>query len=114
MAREYVAIVRDDLTGEKLADDDVKTAKFAWEGVSYTIDLSRKNYEAFEAAIGQYVAAGTREGSAARSTSRRSAAPRSGKEDLSAIRAWGKENGFKVNDRGRVSAELKDAYNNAH
>jgi len=39
---------------------------------------------------------------------------RGSKEDLTAIREWGKGNGFKVSARGRVSSELKDAYSKAH
>jgi hypothetical protein len=30
------------------------------------------------------------------------------------IRAWARDNGFKVPDRGRVSAEVREAYAAAH
>lgn len=58
--------------------------------------------------LDKYIAAATKisGGGKSRRTVRRGA-------DLAAIREWGKANGFKVSDRGRVSAELKDAYNNA-
>ncbi|MFI1973393.1 histone-like nucleoid-structuring protein Lsr2 [Streptomyces cinnamoneus] len=30
------------------------------------------------------------------------------------VRAWAKENGHSVNDRGRVPAEIREAYAKAH
>ena len=34
--------------------------------------------------------------------------------DLTRFREWGRENGYKVSSRGRVSQELQDAYAAAH
>lgn len=36
------------------------------------------------------------------------------KEDLQQIRSWGRDNGMTVSDRGRISAELSEAYAAAH
>jgi hypothetical protein len=30
------------------------------------------------------------------------------------VRAWAKENGFEVSERGRISAEIREAYDAAH
>jgi Lsr2 len=35
-------------------------------------------------------------------------------EDTAKIRAWAKEHGYEVNDRGRVSATVKEAYEKAN
>ncbi|MFI9310930.1 Lsr2 family DNA-binding protein [Streptomyces triculaminicus] len=43
----------------------------------------------------------------------RAAAARS-TEDTAAIRAWAKENGYHVNDRGRVPTEVREAYTKAN
>ena len=34
--------------------------------------------------------------------------------DLDEIRAWGRANGYRVSDRGRVSADVVKAYDAAH
>lgn len=111
MAREYVAVVKDDLTGEIIEDGAAETIEFSVGSKSYTIDLSKKNAAEFHKALEKYIAVAAKVGGAARS---RKPAARGNKEDLAAIREWGKSNGFKVSARGRVSAELKDAYNAAH
>ena len=36
------------------------------------------------------------------------------KAQLAQMREWGKANGYKVSDRGRVSAELQEAYHQAN
>ena len=67
------------------------------------------NAAEFHESLDKYVAAATKVGGAkARKPSRGSG------EDLAAMRAWGKENGFKVSERGRVNSELKDAFSKAH
>ena len=37
-----------------------------------------------------------------------------GAEDVGAIREWARENGYEVAERGRIPAEIKDAYHAAH
>ncbi|AJC61957.1 Lsr2 protein (plasmid) [Streptomyces sp. 769] len=36
------------------------------------------------------------------------------RDDSGAIRAWAKEAGYTVSDRGRVPAEIREAYAKAH
>ena len=36
------------------------------------------------------------------------------KADLGAVRAWARDNGHQVSDRGRISAEVQAAYDKAH
>ena len=37
-----------------------------------------------------------------------------GSQDTAKIRAWAKENGYEVNDRGRVPATIREAYEKAN
>ncbi len=37
-----------------------------------------------------------------------------GSQDTAKIRAWAKENGYEVNDRGRVPADIREAYEKAN
>ncbi len=110
MARTFVAVIKDDLTGEVIDDGQAETIEFAVNGKAYTIDLGKKNAADFHKALEKYLAAATRVGSSARGRK----APSRGKEDLAAIRSWASQNGHTVAARGRISAEIKEAYDRAH
>ena len=114
MAKTTIVQVSDDLDGSANASE----VRFAFEGTEYAIDLSSKNRKALEKALRPYVEAGTKV-SGRRSTAARSARPkRSGNSgtpgnsavDLAAVRAWAKENGHQVSDRGRLPKAVLDAY----
>jgi hypothetical protein len=110
MARSYVTVIKDDLTGEVIEDGQAVTIEFAVDGRAYTIDLGPENAGAFHAAIEKYVAAATRVGGPARG--RRTSTK--GAQDLAAIRAWANDHGYVVAARGRISSEIKEAFEQAH
>ena len=114
MAKTTIVQVTDDLDGSANASE----VRFAFEGTEYAIDLSSKNRKALEKALRPYVEAGTKV-SGRRSAATRSARPkRSGNSgnygnsavDLAAVRAWAKQNGHQVSDRGRLPRAVLDAY----
>ena len=105
MAKTTVVTLTDDLDGTK-AD---RTVSFGWSGTTYEIDLSKKNASALEKALSPYLGAAHKANRVSATTRRRSSAP--AKHDLAAVRAWAKENGFEVSDRGRLSSTIVDAYN---
>ena len=112
MAQKVQVILTDDLDG----GDADETVQFAIDGISYEIDLSEANAEALREALATYVAAARRLGG--RSVRRRAAAPASRpaaeRADLTELRAWARENGYQVSDRGRVSSQVRAAYETAH
>ena len=112
VAQKVQVILTDDLDG----GDAEETVQFAIDGVSYEIDLSAANAEALREAVAAYVEAGRRIGG--RSTRRAAAAPKgrpaAERADLADVRAWARDNGFQVSDRGRVSGEVRAAYEAAH
>jgi len=110
MARSYVAVIKDDLTGEVIEDGQAVTIEFAVNGKAYTIDLGPKNAAGFHDALQKYVAAATKVGVTARGRGRSTA----GTKDLAAIREWANEHGYAVASRGRISSEIKEAYEKAH
>lgn len=110
MARSFVAVIKDDLTGEVIEEGLAETIEFAVNGKTYTIDLGRKNAADFHKALEKYIAVAAKSGGRARG---RKPLAR-GKEDLAAIREWATQNGHKVAARGRISAEIKEAYSQAH
>lgn len=107
MAQRTTIVLIDDIDG----GDAAETITFALDGVTYEIDLSEENAAALRDDFARWVGAARRSGGR-RQAGRRPAAGR--RSDLNAVRAWGRENGFEVSDRGRVSAKLQEAYDAAH
>lgn len=115
MARKIVHQLIDDIDGTVLEVGSGETIYFALDGVAYEIDLTDDNAAALRDALSPYVAAGrsvssSRGNSASSSNKRR----RPGQQDYSAIRAWAKDNGYQVSERGRVPASVVEAYEAAH
>ncbi len=99
----------DDLDGGKAEG----TVQFSYDGVNYEIDLSKKNKNAMEKAFRPYLGA-ARKVKAARNTRAKASSSASARRgDLAAVRAWAKENGFEVSDRGRVPASVLEAFDSA-
>ena len=114
MAQKVQVILVDDIDGGE-ADE---TVSFALDGVSYEIDLSESNATELRDALAQWVGHARRVGG--RSTARRAAAaPKkngaaAARPDLTEVRSWAREQGYEVSDRGRVSAQILQAYEDAH
>jgi len=115
MARRIVHQLVDDIDGTVLEIGDGETVLFSLDGIAYEIDLSASNATALRDALAPYVSAGRRVGggrSAASSDGRRRR--RTGQTDYGPVREWAKANGFTVSERGRVPANVIEAYEAAH
>ncbi|MFE9251169.1 Lsr2 family protein [Streptomyces sp. NPDC007088] len=110
MAQKVQVLLVDDLNGGE-ADE---TVTFALDGKSYEIDLTTANADKLRGLLEDYVKHGRRTGGRAAGGRGKSRASSGGNQDTAAIRAWAKENGHKVNDRGRVPADVRQAYEDAH
>ena len=110
MAQKVQVLLVDDLDGGT-ADE---TVTFALDSISYEIDLTTENAAKLRDAFGPWVGHARKVGG--RSSSRTAAAPRSrsSRGDAQAIRDWAKAHGHHVSERGRISAEVKAAYEAAH
>lgn len=108
MAQRVQVLLVDDLDGGEAAE----TVSFALDGVSYEIDLSESNAEKLRAALSKWVGHARRSGGR-KMTGRRTSSS-AGRRNLNAIREWGRQNGFQVSDRGRVSGDLQAAYDKAN
>ena len=111
MAKKTITIFEDDLTGGQ-ADE---TIGFSLDGTQYEIDLSAENARQFRDTLDVYVRNGRRAGrrqASGRTASRRTPA-RTDKEQLDAIRRWARDHGYQVSDRGRISQQIRDAYDAA-
>ncbi|MBF6289968.1 Lsr2 family protein [Nocardia farcinica] len=113
MARKVVVRIVDDIDGTTPATE---TVTFGVDGALYEIDLSDRNAAKLRASFDQWVPHARKTGRTAKSTSRNTPAPAKptrNRGDLTAIRIWAAENGHKVSARGRIAAEIVDAYNQA-
>jgi hypothetical protein len=101
---------------EELVDDldgttGDRTVNFMWDGTAYEIELSKKNAAAFARAMKPYVDASRR---VRNPRARRGRTAAGGRRDLSEIRDWAAANGFKVAPRGRIAADVVEAYDAAN
>lgn len=105
MAQKVQVILVDDVDG----GDASETVTFGLDGVSYEIDLNDDNAAKLRDSLATWVGHGRRVGGRSSSgTARRRSAP--GGTDTAAIRAWARESGHDVSERGRISAEVMAAY----
>jgi hypothetical protein len=104
MAQQVNIVLVDDIDGSAAAE----TVTFALDGKEYEIDLSAKNAAKLRDVFAPYV------GHARRASSRRRGARGATGPSPADIRAWARDNGFDVPDRGRVSSEVREAYVAAH
>jgi hypothetical protein len=107
MAQRITTLFIDDIDGGEAEG----TVRFALDGTEYEIDLNAQHTEELRSALGQYVTharkvAGARKGTA-RSSRRASSA------DTVAVRAWAREQGMAIKERGRVPATVLQQYHAA-
>jgi hypothetical protein len=115
MAQQTTVRFIDDLDGS----DASGTVEFGLEGKDYEIDLSDDNAAKLRDALAPFIEAGRKAGgrSSGRGRGRRAqrqavedSPVRSNREDTAAIREWARAHGHKVNDRGRISKSVLEAY----
>ena len=103
--------------------DAAGTVSFGLDGKTYEIDLSDDNAAKLRDSLAVFVGAARKSGGSATTGSRRgqkmtaSSAPRPqslDREQTAAIRAWARQNGHQVSDRGRISKAVVDAFHAAH
>ncbi|ARZ68661.1 MULTISPECIES: histone-like nucleoid-structuring protein Lsr2 [Streptomyces] len=111
MAQKVQVLLVDDLDGGE-ADE---TVTFALDGKTYEIDLTTANADKLRGLLEPYTKSGRRTGGrAAAGRSKVRAGATGGSPDTAKIRAWAKKNGYNVNDRGRVPADIREAYEKAN
>lgn len=108
MAQRVEVILIDDIDGSSA----VETITFGLDGVSYEIDLSEEHAKKLRDDFAQWTGHARRAPGGRRTTTTRRTAGR--RSNVSEIREWARANGFQVSDRGRISAEVQEAYAKAH
>jgi len=106
MAQKVTVVLEDDLTGGPAE----QTVRFAFEGADYEIDLSAKNAAAFGKQLAPYIEHARKAGRMSGGGPGRTKANRQRSGD---IRAWAKEHGLAVSERGRIPASVAEQYHAA-
>ncbi|WP_084104843.1 Lsr2 family protein [Demequina sp. NBRC 110056] len=100
MAQKVQVVLVDDIDGGEAKE----TVSFAVDNVAYEIDLSEAN----AAKLREDISAWTAKARRVSSTKRGGGRPR--RADSAKVRAWAKDNGFDISERGRISTEIREAY----
>jgi hypothetical protein len=106
VAQRTQVLYVDDIDGSEAEG----TVRFGLGGTDYEIDLSKKHADEFAEAISPFIDA-ARKVTSARRPAR---APRSPRHDQSDVRAWARDQGIKVSNRGRIPADVLARYQAAH
>lgn len=112
MARKVTVTLVDDFDGEAAADE---TVEFSIDGVTYEIDLSAGNAEKLRSDLSKWVESARRVGGRRRGQRAGGGRGRASidREQSAAIREWARSQNLNVSSRGRIPAEVIEAYNAA-
>src|SRR6266576_2478011 len=106
MAQRVTVELEDDLDGGPAAE----TMRFGIGGSEYEIDLSEKNARAFRKQLAPFIEHARRAG---RGQRRRPGRTSSSRERSGDIRAWAKDQGIAISERGRIPASVVEQYKDA-
>ncbi|NYE36858.1 hypothetical protein F4692_001991 [Nocardioides cavernae] len=109
MAQKVNIVLVDDLDGTEATE----TVTFGLDGTSYEIDLNDANAAALREALSGYVGHARKVTGGGRRSGRRSSGG-SSSSNTKDVREWAKEQGMEVSERGRISADVQQAYDAAH
>jgi hypothetical protein len=103
MAQKVTIALEDDLSGGP-ADE---TVRFAFGGTEYEIDLNKKNAAAFRKQLAPFIEHARKTG---RAQLRRAGRTAAGRQRSGEVRAWAKEHGLAVSERGRIPSSVVEQY----
>jgi hypothetical protein len=106
VAQRTQVLYVDDIDGS----DAERTVRFGFGGTDHEINLNKRHAEQLAQAIGPFLAA-ARKGP---SSWRPARGARTGRHNLSDVRAWARDQGIKISERGRIPADVLAKYNAAH
>jgi len=107
VAQKVQTVFIDDMDGTEA----IGTIRFSLDGTEYEIDLNAGHSDALRSSLAPYVTHARKVGSPGKrsSRSRRGA----GAVDTTAVRAWARDQGIEIKDRGRVPAGVVARYREA-
>ena len=113
MAQKTVVTVVCDLPHDGEVEG-TETVSFAFDGTSYEIDVCATHAKDLREKFGKYVERARRVAGGGGGGRRRRSRSGPGRERSSEIRAWAKQHGHKVSERGRIPAAIIAEYESSH
>ncbi len=111
MAQKVNIVLVDDLDGTEATE----TVTFGLDGSTYEIDLNDGNASSLREALAGYVGHARKVAGGGRRGGRKSSGgSSSSKSNSKDVREWAKGQGMDVSERGRIPAEVQQAYDAAH
>jgi hypothetical protein len=107
MAKKVTTSLQDDLDGSPAAE----TVHFALEGSEFEIDLNEKNARKFRQQLVPFIEHARRARRDGKTPAKRSAA---GRRRTIGIRAWARDRGMDVSERGRIPINVVEEYEAAN
>jgi len=104
MAQKILVTLIDDLDSSEAHE----TVSFAFDGVSYEIDLSSHNAEKLRRDLAPYIQRARKVKPA--SQRRRATRTGAGRVRSSEIRAWAEQRGLRISERGRIPSSIVQRY----
>lgn len=105
MAQQIQTLFIDDLDGSEAQG----TVRFALDGAEYEIDLNEGHSKELRESLAKYVGHARKVGGGSRRAPR-GAARRAASIDTTVVRAWAKEQGIDIKERGRVPGDIVEKY----
>lgn len=108
MAQRVDILLVDDIDGSEATE----TVVFGLDGTTYEIDVNEKNAAKIRKAITPFIES-ARKVSRTTGNARRTRSTPTG-PSAADVRTWATANGYEVPEKGRIPADVRDAYNAAH
>jgi hypothetical protein len=102
MAQRIQAYFIDDIDGSEAEG----TVRFGLDGAEYEIDLSTAHAKELRNALARYTQAARRSTGAGSRRTRRERNAAADRPSSTEVRAWAREQGIEVKDRGRIPGEV--------
>ena len=110
MAQKVNIVLVDDLDGTEATE----TVTFGLDGTTYEIDLNDANAAALREALSGYVGHARKVTGGSRRARKAAGSSSSSSSNTKDVREWAKAQGMDVSERGRISADVQQAYDAAH
>lgn len=111
MAQKVTVQLVDDLDGTQ--SNDIGTVTFGLDGVTYEIDLTEANARNLRGELEEFIAHARRTGGRLKrgiGATAGNGSATANREQAQAVREWARRNGFDVSDRGRIPANIIEAF----
>lgn len=109
MAQSVQVILTDDIDGGEASE----TITFSVDGISYEIDLNEQNAADLRKTLDHYTGFARRVGKSNAKGNRTQGTKTTRDYEPKAVRVWAEANGHEVPARGRIPAEILEAYKTA-